>query len=110
MWGQSFYNELLYQVFGSIHWPTDKYLKRKTISPDNVLSLVLYQNTPISLSYYIGAKERKNIRVKTDDDLATNLGFIKKGKQYVLQEKKCEKKKKGTKKACKTLYHQLIYQ
>jgi hypothetical protein len=102
-------SELLYQVFGSIHWPTDDILKRKTISPDNVLSLVLYNNSPIKLKYYVGAKDKTKIYSKNTDDLAKDLGFIKKNNNYSIKEKKCfinEKKKKQ----CKTIYHILNYQ
>lgn len=107
-------SELLYQVFGSIHWPTDSYLKRKTISPDNVLSLIFYQNTPISLSYYVGARSRKNIQLKTKEQLAKDLGLTKKKNKYYLSEEQCilddKDTQKSPKKKCKMIYHELIYQ
>jgi hypothetical protein len=106
-------SELLYQVFGSVHWPTDRMLKRATISPDNVMSLVLYQNTPLQLSYYISAKSHKKIQLKNEEALAEDLGYIKQETHYTFPEKKCEKKfikgKKRKKKICKTTYQPLIY-
>ncbi len=102
-------SELLYQVFGAIHWPTDRMLKRATISPDNVLSLALYQQTPIKLSYYISAENRKNIDLKSINDLALDLGFKEKNDLFVLPKEKCFKNTKA-KKECKTIYHELIYE
>lgn len=107
-------SELLYQVFGAIHWPTDRFLKRTTISPDNVLSLALYQNTPIALSYYISAQNRHKINSKSLNDLATVLGYKKIDNSFVLPETKCVKKSietnKKSKKKCTRVYHKLIYQ
>ena len=107
-------SELLYQVFGSIYWPTDKFLKRATISPDNVLSLALYQNTPIELVYYIEAKNKKTFCTKTLDQLAKDLGYKKQNNKYVLPDKQCKKEnvssKKKQKKKCEKIYHELIYQ
>lgn len=103
-------SELLYQVFGSIHWPTDNYLKRNTISPDNVLSLTLYKNSPISLSYYLGAKNRKDIYIKTLDNLAKDLGYLKKDGEFVIKGKECKKETKGKKKKCHIVYYPLEYQ
>jgi len=103
-------SELLYQVFGAIHWPTDNYLKRNTISPDNVLSLALYKKSPITLSYYLGAKNRKNIYSKNLDNLATDLGYLKKDNQYMIKGEKCILNKKGKKKKCHKVYYPLEYQ
>jgi len=107
-------SELLYQVFGSIHWPTNRLLKRVTISPDNVLSLALYQKTPIQLSYYVSAENRQQIYLKSLHDLATDLGFKEKNDLYVLPEKKCVKNKsknrKKQKQECEIIFHDLIYE
>jgi hypothetical protein len=101
-------SELLYQTFGAIHWPTDSYLKRKTISPDNVLSLVLYQHSPIKLKYFIGAKNKSTIYTKSIDDLANNLMFSKKNNVYVIKGEKCIINQ-SSKKQCKTVYYPLEY-
>ena len=97
-------SELLYQVFGYIHWPTDKYLKRSTISPDNVLSLTLFQNAPIHLTYFVGARSKQKIYTKTRDDLAKDLGYTKMENAYVLKQKVCDSLHK-----CKWVYHKLMY-
>ncbi len=102
-------SELLYQVFGSIYWPTDKFLKRSTISPDNVLSLALYQNTPIELVYFIEAKNKKTFCTKTLDQLAINLGYKKQKNRYVKPDQQCKKESNSNKKKCERVYHELIY-
>ncbi len=97
-------SELLYQVFGYIHWPTDKYLKRNTISPDNVMSLTLFDQSPIHLTYYVGAHRKNKIYTKTQDDLAEDLGYTKSGNAYYLKQKVCDSQHN-----CKWIYHKLIY-
>jgi hypothetical protein len=104
-------SELLYQVFGSIYWPTDKFLKRSTISPDNVMSLSLYQNNPIELIYYIEGLTKTKFCEKSRDDLAQDLGFEKRNNVYVLPDERCETiaVKNGTTEKCVKVYHELLY-
>ena len=101
-------SELLYQVFGSIYWPTDRFLKRATISPDNVLSLALFQNTPIDLIYYVEGKSKRVFCEKTLERLAKELGYIKQDGVYFLPDVICEEINNTEK--CKRVYHELIYQ
>ncbi len=102
--------ELLYYVFGSIHWPNEYYFNRSSISPDNALSLTLYKNSPTSLVYYVSAKNRKTIYQKSLLDLAKNLGYQKKDNAFMLVNKKCEKERNRTKKKCTSANRLLEYQ
>ncbi len=67
-------SELLYQSFGLINWPTTDYLGRTTISPDNIASLVLYNDSPLELIYYVKGTELGQ-EYKTIDDLVNDIGF-----------------------------------
>ncbi len=70
-------SELLYQSFGEIKWPTKKYLNRITITPDNIASLSLYDNTPMSLIYYIKGNKQKEVIELDEESFARDLGFRK---------------------------------
>lgn len=89
-------SELLYQSFTNVHWPTQLYLKGKlervTISPDNVVSLALYDDAPIELIYYVAQKEKNQTPYYKDlDALAQDLEFLKVGSKYKRVEKQCSK-------------------
>ncbi|MBT3583511.1 MAG: hypothetical protein HN509_01285 [Halobacteriovoraceae bacterium] len=85
-------SELLYQAFGDINWPTEDYIGRTTISPDNVVSLSLYNGTPLELVYFIrGTKE--GITHKSLDAMAADIGFVKKDGEFFRPEKVCVKEK-----------------
>jgi hypothetical protein len=82
-------SELLYQSFGDVNWPTEPYIGRTTISPDNVVSLALFDNPPIDLIYYVqGTKDGRYI-YKDKDDLASDIGFVKKDDLYKKPYKEC---------------------
>ena len=111
-------SELLYQSFGDVAWPTEKYLGRVTISPDNVASLILYANTPMDLQYYIKGEKDRSVLYKTEDDLANDLGFVKDEERSTLDEpfykqpfKKCvDMLREGKKrKVCYTDYRSFEY-
>lgn len=68
-------SELLYQTFSHVLWPTEKYLGRYTISPDNVVSLSLYQNSPLELVYYIAGKNKTEHLYKTIEELRRDISF-----------------------------------
>jgi uncharacterized protein YycO len=103
-------SELLYQSYGDIKWPTEVYLSRFTISPDNVVSLALYQNSPIELTYYVAQVEKSDsdLKYKTMDDLAKDIGFRKVDGNYYGVNETCTGKKSN--KVCTEELTELIYQ
>jgi len=102
-------SELLYQVYGDIKWPTKSILGRFTITPDNVTSLALYQNSPIELAYYVAQRRPGigNLRYKNLDDLADDMGFRKSDVLYQSVTKECTGK--GEKMICKETIEPVIY-
>jgi len=82
-------SELLYQSFGNINWPTEDYLGRTTISPDNVVSLALFDNAPIDLVYFVKGTKEGDVIYKNTDDLAKDIGFIKVDGLYKQPYKVC---------------------
>jgi uncharacterized protein YycO len=89
-------SELLYQSFTNIHWPTQTYLtntklSRVTISPDNIASLALYNDSPIELIYYVAQRKKRQAPIYKDlDQLAKDLEFAKVGDEYKRVVKKCD--------------------
>lgn len=112
-------SELLYQSFGDVNWPTEPYIGRTTISPDNVVSLALYDNAPIDLIYFMKGTKEGNYVYKDIDDLASDIGFVKKDGVYKEPYKVCKTtwvRKPGTrgserisKRECETKFKDLIY-
>jgi len=100
-------SELLYQSFTNVHWPTQLYLtktklSRVTISPDNVVSLALYNDAPIELIYYVAQKKKKQTPYyKNLDQLAKDLEFAKINGEFKRVVKKCKK--------CEVTYEDLPY-
>ena len=92
-------SELLYDVFGAIHWPYMYSFNRFIITPDNLLSLALYQSSPISLQYYISSN-KKTIDNKNLHDLAKNLGYTQKDNGFIFINPKCEKDRFKYKEPC----------
>lgn len=112
-------SELLYQSFGDIAWPTEQYLGRVTISPDNVASLIVYANSPMDLEYYIKGQKDRSVQYKTEEDLANDLGFEKDEERSTFDEafykqpyKKCVKMLRDGKnrRVCYTAYKRFEYQ
>lgn len=108
-------SELLYQSFTNIHWPTQTYLtrtklRRTTISPDNITSLALYNDSPIELVYYVAQRKRNQTPIyKNLDQLAIDLEFAKINGLYKRIVKKCKTDKPDSKDDCDITYEDLPY-
>ncbi|PIQ56713.1 MAG: hypothetical protein COW01_03660 [Bdellovibrionales bacterium CG12_big_fil_rev_8_21_14_0_65_38_15] len=72
-------SELLYQAFGDVRWPTEAYLGRFTISPDNVAEVIVQKNTPFELIYSHERGEDKIDHLKGLEQLASDLGYVSHG-------------------------------
>ena len=68
-------SELLYQTYGDVIWPTERYLGRYTISPDNVAEIIAQKSTPFELIYSLERLEDKTEIVKDTVVLAKDLGY-----------------------------------
>lgn len=72
-------SELLYQSYGEVVWPTESYLGRYTISPDNVASIIVQKSTPFKLVYSMERTEDQSEIIKDTISLAADLGFTHNG-------------------------------
>jgi len=112
-------SELLYQAFGDVNWPTEDYIGRTTISPDNIVSLALYNNAPIDLIYYVQGLKNGGVVLKDLENLANDVGFKKIDDEYQEGYRHCETVKmirtgsRGSetiaKRSCETRYQRRNY-
>lgn len=119
-------SELLYQSFGNINWPTEKYLGRTTISPDNVGSLILYNNSPLEMIYFVAGTETGSYE-KDIFSFANDVGFKTSSSGFLKPREVCTVRtikrpggfrQRGTSrkretinlKSCKTVFDELNYQ
>lgn len=58
-------SELIYIVFGNVHWSTEYRFGRPTITPDNIAEIIFQKNTKFNTQVYI---------LSTDDKTITNAG------------------------------------
>jgi len=72
-------SELLYQSYGDVVWPTESYLGRYTISPDNVASIIVQKQTPFKLIFSMERNEELKETFKDSIALAADLGFTHNG-------------------------------
>ncbi len=72
-------SELLYQSYGDVVWPTEAYLGRYTISPDNVASIIVQKKTPFKLIFSMERNEELKETFKDTIALAADLGFTHNG-------------------------------
>ncbi|MFT6069569.1 MAG: hypothetical protein ACJAT2_001017 [Bacteriovoracaceae bacterium] len=111
-------SELLYQSFGHVAWPTEKYVGRTTISPDNVGELLLYGKSPNELVYYIAAYKKGDLLRKDLKNMGTDMGYRLNAERstpklpyFEKPSKKCRKLLKGDKfwRSCQKVWTHNIY-
>lgn len=68
-------SELIYIVFGNVHWPTQYRLGRPTISPDNIAEIIFQKNTKFILQNSIVAKNNQTLRNSDVSTIAENLDY-----------------------------------
>lgn len=89
-------SELIYLSHGHISWPTENILGRPTISPDHLVELAFYRQSPLKFVGYWGAKAKMVIEHR-EEDLAARVNFFPAGlsreleKNYERHVQKCEK-------------------
>jgi hypothetical protein len=70
-------SELIYIVFGQVHWPTKYRLGRSTITPDDVAEVLFQKNTKYDFADYVTSVERGVFKSGNPDELANDLSFEK---------------------------------
>lgn len=68
-------SEVVYHSYGHIKWPTAYIFGRYTISPDDVISLVFWDKSPVKFEMAVISNKEKEIRNISDEEMAQNLSF-----------------------------------
>lgn len=120
-------SEVPYHAFGHIKWPTSYVFGRYTISPDEVISLAYYDNSPVKFEMAVIANKAKKVRHISLEEMGKNLSFRKNSKRskqlgkasFDKKQKKCKTYRRKNHqdhgpewkyvKSCKTVYQQMVY-
>lgn len=68
-------SELIYIVYGQVHWPTKYRLGRATISPDDLAEILFQYKTPFKTESFITTPKKSTFDKGSIDDLADELNF-----------------------------------
>ena len=81
-------SELIYIVFGNVHWPTEYRLGRPTITPDNVAEILFHKNSKFKLqSLLLSEGDVRNIQ-SPHEVVASELDYeLRGGDGNPLQDK-----------------------
>ena len=68
-------SELIYIVYGNVHWPTRYRLGRATITPDDLAEVLFYKNSRFKVKNYLLSTKRHRIEVSNAQTLAGNFDY-----------------------------------
>jgi hypothetical protein len=85
--------EIISLSYGPVNWPTTKVIGRHTLQPDNIASLVFYNNSPVELVAYLKGTE-KGYAFESEQKFSSLVGFRKKKNTSGNFEKKFRKCKR----------------
>ncbi len=85
--------EIISLSYGPVNWPTTKVIGRHTLQPDNIASLVYFNNSPIELVAYLEGSE-SGYAFESEQKFSSLVGFRKKKNSAQGFEKKFRKCKR----------------
>jgi hypothetical protein len=108
-------SELLYIIFGNVHWPTQYQMGRSTITPDNIAEIIFQKGTPFRMKTFINSLSPSNIFSESLDKVAGYLGYEKKpgSEGFYKVSNKCYIVKDAlnlNRRKCETVYTQVTYE
>lgn len=68
--------EIIAFSYGPINWPTTPVMGRKSFTPNNVVELLYYQNTPLEFVFYITGYGNGYNDLK-EEEFAKTVGFVR---------------------------------
>lgn len=68
-------SELLYIVYGNVHWPTHYRLGRATVTPDDLAEVLFQKNTRFNVKKYIFSTERHRLELASTETLANHFDY-----------------------------------
>ena len=106
-------SELIYIIFGNVHWPTKYRFGRTTITPDDVAEILFQKGSQFHQKLYIDSNSDTFFRIFNIDNLASTMGYTTKMGEtgYFKATNKCYKVNSPfLNRKCETVYTQTEYQ
>ena len=84
-------SELIYIIFGNVHWPTKYRFGRSTIAPDDVAEILFQKGSKFQMKTFMNSNVDNMFGVFTIEKIAGELGYVKKPKEqgFFKQTTKC---------------------
>ena len=105
-------SELIYIIFGNVHWPTKYRFGRSTIAPDDVAEILFQKGTRFKMKTFMNSNADNMFGLFTIDRIATELGYVTKPNEtgYFKQTTKCFTTAPSSLRKCQTTYSQTDYE
>jgi hypothetical protein len=68
-------SELIYIMYGNVHWPTQYRLGRATITPDDIAEILFQKNTKFRIMNFMVAKDKHRIDLVNREYIADELDY-----------------------------------
>jgi hypothetical protein len=68
-------SELIYIMYGNVHWPTNYRFGRATITPDDLAEILFYKNTKFRIMKFMVSKDKHRIDLVTQDYIVDDLNY-----------------------------------
>jgi hypothetical protein len=86
-------SELIYIVFGNVHWPTKYRFGRSTIAPDDIAEILFQKGSTFKMKTFMTSSADNMYGLFTIDKIAAEMGYVSKPNEegYFKMTTKCVK-------------------
>jgi hypothetical protein len=104
-------SELIYIVFGNVHWPTKYRLGRTTIAPDDIAEIIFHRGSKFHLKTFMNSNVDNMFGLYTIEKVASEMGYVSKLNEpgYFKLTTKCYKDS-NNRRTCQSTYTQKEYE
>lgn len=84
-------SELIYIIFGNVHWPTKYRFGRSTITPDDIAEIIFQKGTRFQMKTFMNSNVDNMYGLYTIDKIAGEMGYVQKPNEtgFFKQTTKC---------------------
>jgi hypothetical protein len=69
-------SELIYIIFGNVHWPTKYRFGRSTITPDDIAEILFHKGTRFQMKTFMNSSVDNMFGLFTIDKIAGEMGYV----------------------------------
>lgn len=105
-------SELIYIIFGNVHWPTKYRFGRSTIAPDDIAEILFQKGTRFKMKTFMNSNAVNMYGLYTIDKIAGELGYVTRPNEtgFFKQTTKCLTTAPSNVRKCQTTYTQTDYE